>query len=203
MQNNMGEYVWFEDNVIPFFDDNGELKSISGFCRNIQNRKELEQKLEELSYHDGLTGLFSNNYYAIQSNRLNEALNTSVGIIMCDLDNLKAINDTLGHAYGDKLIINFANLLKNEFGNHSIIIRKGGDEFIIMIESITEEFTLQLYSCLLETLDKYNSTYPLLPLKASVGWAYTPTSLGQVEKAFNKADEMMYCNKMDKKHSVS
>jgi len=203
MKHSNGEYLWFEDNVIPFFDDKGELISISGFCRNIQDRKELEQKLEELSYHDNLTGLFSNNYYTMQAKNLNENSDCSLGIIMCDLDNLKAVNDTMGHAYGDKLIINFANLLKNEFGNQSILIRKGGDEFLILVVNISKEYTQQLYSRLLKAMDNYNSISPFMSIEASVGWAYTPTSLGKVEETFKLADEMMYSNKMDKKHSAS
>ena len=202
MQNNNGEYVWFEDNVIPFFNSDGDLIAISGFCRNIQDRKELEQKLEELNYHDSLTGLFSNNYYTLHAKRLNEACDCSLGLIMCDLDNLKVINDTMGHAYGDKLIINFANLLKNKFGNRSILIRKGGDEFIILVENITEETIKQIYFRLLEAMDNYNYMEPLLLLKASVGWAYSPTSLGQIDKIFKAADKMMYGNKLEKKNSV-
>ena len=58
-------------------------------------------------------------------------------MIICDLDNLKIINDSLGHTYGDRLLIDFGNLLKREMNIDTVIARYGGDEFVILIENIS------------------------------------------------------------------
>lgn len=200
MKDSMGNYVWFEEYVIPFYNEKGELEAISGFCRNIQDRKELEKKLEELSFHDSLTGLFSSNYYHKQAKILNEIENKPIGIIVCDLDNLKIINDTMGHVYGDKLLINFGNLLKRELQD-SVVTRFGGDEFVILLENKTKCEVEKTYFSLNQSMNDFNKYNQTIKIQASIGWAYSQTSLGSMEYIFNMADEMMYENKINKKRN--
>lgn len=200
MKDSEGNYVWFEDYVIPFYNEKGELEAISGFCRNIQDRKELERKLEELSFHDSLTGLFSSNYYHKQAKRLNEIEDKPIGVIVCDLDNLKKINDNLGHVYGDKLLINFGNLLKREIKD-AVITRFGGDEFVILLENKSRFEIEETYYLLQKSMNDFNKCNQTIEIQASIGWAYSATSLGIIEKIFNIADEMMYENKINKRKS--
>lgn len=194
-----GEYVWLEENVVPLFNCNGELEAISGFCRNIQARKEKEFKLREVSYRDSLTGLYSYNYFHLQEKRLDTEKDRSVGIIMCDLDNLKMVNDSLGHPYGDKLIINFADLLKKFCSDHTNLIRTGGDEFVILLEDVERRFVKHLYHRLQESLEEYNETNEQLPIKVSLGWAHADSSLGRMKEVYKKADDMMYKNKLHRR----
>lgn len=194
-----GKFIWCEDYVVPFYNDDGELKAISGFSRNIQERKELEKKLEELSYYDSLTGLFSRNYYHKQEKRLNELYDRSIGVIICDLDNLKIINDSLGHTYGDRLLIDFGNLLKREMNMDAVIARYGGDEFVILIENTSEGAVNSTYLGLQQSVEECNKRNHTMPIQVSIGWAYSPTSLGVVEKVFKIADDMMYENKFNKR----
>ena len=196
MKNSEGEYIWFEDNVIPFYNSEGNLQAISGFCRNIQDRKELELKLEELGLHDTLTGLFNSNYYHMQERRLNDVDDNSIGLIMCDLDDLKKINDSFGHASGDKSLIDFAQILKRNFSEEIVIARIGGDEFIILLENFTKDEIRDRYLGLLQSMKDFNKYNEMPQIKASVGWAYSLTSIGIMETVFKKADVMMYKNKL-------
>lgn len=201
LRDKKGKYVWFEDYVIPFYNSAGELEAISGFNRVISDRKELERKLEELSYYDSLTRLFSSNYYHKQEKRLNELYDSSIGVIIGDLDNLKKINDSLGHAGGDRLLINFGNLLKREVNTDTVVARYGGDEFVILMENTSEENVKKLYFGLKQSIKEFNKINQTMPIEVSIGWAYSPTSLGVVEKIFKIADDMMYENKFNKKKS--
>ncbi len=194
-----GGYIWFEDNLYPVYNSEGQLIAIEGFCRNIQDRKELETKLEELSFYDSLTSLFSSNYYHKQEKRLNEVDDSSIGVIICDLDNLKKINDSLGHTYGDRLLINFGNLLKREFDMDTVNARFGGDEFVILIENTSEDSVKNTYLGLQQSIEQFNKSNQTMPIHVSIGWAYSKTSLGVMGKVFNIADNMMYKNKLSKK----
>ena len=199
MRDKNGEYIWCEDFVIPFYNKEGQLEAISGFSRNIQERKELEKQLEELSFYDSLTRLFSRNYYHRQEKRLNELYDSSIGFIICDLDNLKIINDSLGHTYGDRLLIDFGNLLKREMNTDSVIARYGGDEFVILMENTSEDIVKNTYLGLQQSIEEFNKRNQTMPIQVSIGWAYSPTSLGIVEKVFKIADDMMYENKFNKR----
>lgn len=201
MKDKNGDYIWCEDYVIPFYNKDGELEAISGFVRNIQNRKEMEKKLEELSFYDSLTMLHNRNYYNMQEKKLNESYNSSVGIIICDLDNLKVINDSLGHTYGDKLLINFGNLLKNEFNTNTVITRFGGDEFVILIENTSEDIVKKKYFELQHSIKEFNKVNQSMGIEVSIGWAFSKISIGVMNKVFKMADEMMYEIKFSKKYN--
>lgn len=86
--------------------------------------------MEQLVYFDSLTKLHNRNFYEKQERLLNTLYDKPIGIIICDLDNLKYINDSFGHMYGDKLLIQFGNLLKNILHSETVA-RYGGDEFVI------------------------------------------------------------------------
>ena len=141
MKHKDGYYVWLEDYMIPDYNKNGQLVAIQTISRNIQERKELEQRLEKLGYHDDLTGLFNKNYLLKEMNLLDSKINIPVGIIVCDLDNLKRTNDLLGHSVGDSLIISAGKILLSVFNSEHVVSRMGGDEFVI-IEKITPTMKL-------------------------------------------------------------
>lgn len=198
LRNKDGKYIWFEDFVTPYYNEKKELVATYGFCRNIQDRKELEERLEELSFYDSLTTLFSSNYYHKQEKKLNEVDDRSIGVIICDLDNLKKINDSLGHTYGDRLLINFGNLLRGEIDKDTVA-RFGGDEFVILVENTSEENVKNTYFRLQKSIEKFNESNATMPIEVSIGWSYSTTSLGVMEEVFNTADNMMYKNKLSKK----
>lgn len=193
-----GEYIWFEDFVTPIYNDKEELVAISGFVRNIQKRKEIEKKLEELSFYDSLTGLFSCTYYHKKIAKLNKK-DIPFGIMVCDLDNLKRTNDSMGHTYGDKLLIKFACILKEVFHNEATLARIGGDEFVVLIESTTKEFMKKKYNKLINSVEHADQCCQSITNSVSIGWAYADSSLGMVEEAFKRADKMMYKNKFEKR----
>ncbi len=105
-----GRALWFETSTRFSYNQNHEIE-IVGVSRNIENRKQYESEILYLSYHDQLTGLYNRRYYEIEFNRLNTERNLPMSLIICDVNGLKLTNDAFGHIEGDKLLVQFAQIL--------------------------------------------------------------------------------------------
>lgn len=189
-----GEYIWQEDFITPFYDEDGDIYKLNGVCRSIQERKQLEEKLTYINQHDSLTGLYNRNYLEIKMKEYNEYKNTKLGIAFFDLDNLKEINDELGHKSGDSLIKESTQFIRSVIKDYTLF-RFGGDEFIILFEDITLGEVEKELMKLNEEIEKYNLKTSEFRINISMGYAYTNNSLGKVEEVFIKADLNMYSNK--------
>jgi diguanylate cyclase (GGDEF)-like protein/PAS domain S-box-containing protein len=194
-----GSYVWLEDYTTPIYGENGHFIAFEGVCRDVTDRKQLEEKLERLSYFDGLTGAYNKFYLDKQIHILNTEKDLPIGIIFCDLDNLKITNDIKGHEFGDKLIVNAFNLLKDNFTDDSIIARTGGDEFIVIIKDTSLSSVKMLFLSLCESVEQQNKHNPELKVKISIGYSFSETSIGVTTQFINIADKNMYKDKRSKK----
>jgi diguanylate cyclase (GGDEF)-like protein/PAS domain S-box-containing protein len=199
-RNVQGKYIWLEDFTVPIYDNNGELIGLEGICRNIQDRKELEERLEKLSYWDGLTEIFNKNYFLKELATLDSEKDVPVGIIVCDLDNLKETNDTYGHLSGDMLIQNAASILKETFIGDHIVSRTGGDEFVVLIKNYSITDALALYKNLVINIKQYNNKTNI-PIMMSIGFSYSDTSVGVMQQVLTDADKKMYKQKQIRKQN--
>ena len=198
-KHNKGHYIWVEEYIIPTFDDNGNLTSVEGISRDITERKKLETKLEELSYRDGLTGLYNRTFLNKQIELFINHVDITLGVIACDLDNLKYINDSLGHSTGDLLINNVSTFFKSIFGSLAMF-RNGGDEFIILIPNVSLGDAEDLYSKMIYSIDQYNNTNEM-PIQLSSGFSYSCSSKN-IHELLSQADKNMYKNKYEKRERV-
>lgn len=194
-----GYYLWLEDYVIPIYNENGELVAVESITRNIQARKELEQRLEKIGYYDNLTGLFNKNYLLKEMDLLNTKIDMPVGILVCDSDNLKSTNDSLGHRTGDELIKSTGKILLSVFNSEHIVSRTGGDEFVIIIKDKPFVEVERLYQKLQIAIDQHNKSNNYMMIKISIGLAYSKTSINSMESTLNIADNNMYKNKRQKR----
>jgi len=203
MKHKNGYYIWIEDYIIPTFNEKNELIAIESITRNIQERKELEQRLEKIGYYDNLTGLFNKNYLLKEIDLLNTKINIPIGILVCDSDNLKSINDSFGHIAGDNLIKSTGKLLQSVFNSDHVILRTGGDEFIVIVKNKPFVEVERLYQKLKISLEQYNENNRALPIEISIGLAYSETSINAMESIIHIADINMYKNKREKKQNKS
>jgi len=127
-----GKLIWAEYSVNYAYNDNNEILAHQ-VTRNIEERKKAEEQILYLSYHDVLTGLYNRRYFDEAIKRLDQEDQLPVSIIMGDLNLLKLINDAFGHEKGDELLIKAAEAMKASCRSEDIIIRLGGDEFIVLL----------------------------------------------------------------------
>jgi diguanylate cyclase (GGDEF)-like protein/PAS domain S-box-containing protein len=110
---------------------------------NIAERKAIMEHLKRLAEHDGLTGLYNRSYILEELERLVSRVkrneNTSCALLYIDLDNFKYVNDTLGHAAGDRLLTEVAAILDRRTRKSDLVARLGGDEFVVIIHDTTYE----------------------------------------------------------------
>jgi len=194
-----GHYIWVEDCATPYFGDDGTLLYIDGACRDITEKVEFEKRLKYLTFHDALTGLYNRNYFEEEFNKLNNELDVPIAIILCDLDNLKIVNDSLGHDNGDQMIIHVGKLLSSLIDKNSFAARIGGDEFVIIVKENTLFDFKQLIATLVKEIDEYNKCLVDYTINMSIGSAYNDHSLNNMQRLFKLSDNQMYLNKSIRK----
>lgn len=161
---------------------------------DISKQKQREQRLEYLSTHDTLTELYNRAYFETELLRLDRGRNYPVSIVVADVDGLKQINDTLGHAAGDELLRRAALVLTRAFRADDIVARIGGDEFAVLLPETDATATAQTILRVRQTLQKHNEASHAFPLSFSVGFATSRQGLSLVQ-ALGEADTAMYQEK--------
>ena len=166
-------------------------------------RKLAQQTLLYSSQHDALTGLFNRAYLDEAWQRLIRKGAIGVGVICCDLDGLKLINDTLGHAAGDRLLQRTADILKAAVPPSALVVRTGGDEFVIILTGM-DEADLEAVSRRIWDACKVSDLTDL-PLRLSMGWRYRercePGS-DDLDAMLKAADDEMYRQKLSSSQSA-
>lgn len=164
------------------------INSVSFFVANdITKRKQVEE-LRRLSYTDALTGLGNRGKYNQDLADLTAKPPGSLGVVFLDVNGLKAANDRGGHLFGDEMIVELANILKDVFENG--IYRLGGDEFVVLCAGIGRIEFLKM----IERLRRRISDHPFL--EASVGSSYREGNV-DIEKQVKHSDANMYMDKRE------
>ncbi|MGN1003949.1 MAG: GGDEF domain-containing protein [Oscillospiraceae bacterium] len=151
--------------------------------------------INKKAYTDTHTGLFNKSRWdALMDSP--HPINEPIGMIMLDLNHLKYTNDTMGHEAGDKVIFNFANILRNTIPPNHTICRWGGDEFAVMITNANREAMEQYLEEIHTAVTAYNESGEKPAIYYAVGYALS-TEFPELsrEALFKKADERMYINK--------
>ena len=160
--------------------------------------RDLREQLERLSYYDSLTGLYNRNFIEYEMDKLNLLEDVPLGMIICDLDNLKIINDTFGHSEGDYLLQQAAGIIKEPLSENMPSGRIGGDEFIVLLKNVTREKVREIYERISLGVIKHNKAATRMPVEISIGYSHTESSLGTTKDLFRAADEQMYIDKKER-----
>lgn len=199
------EYSYPIDEVKMFFEarlvdaGGGEVVSI---VRDVTDRRHYEEQLTFLSLHDYLTGLYNRAYFENELSRLSSSREYPVSIISIDLDGMKLINDTLGHAMGDELLKSCAKVLGQSLRQSDILARVGGDEFVIILPRTTMDDGQEIVQRMNINVDLYNRNNREFPLSISVGIATAESEDRNLEQVYVEADERMYREKLQKGTAV-
>lgn len=154
-------------------------------------------KVNKKIYIDAQTGLFNRSRWNALINTSTPILETT-GVIMLDLNRLKYTNDTMGHNMGDKMIFDFAAILRNTLSNDCMIFRWGGDEFVVLVKNADRDKTDRLISQISAAVRAHNLSGEKPEIYFAVGYALSVDypDFSQ-EELLKKADEKMYHNKSE------
>lgn len=174
---------------------------ILAIVRDITDRKQMEQQLRYIGLHDPVTGLYNRLYFEEEMLRLEDCRQCPVGLIVCDLDGLKLVNDTLGHSQGDALLKATAQVIRSCFRASDVVARIGGDEFAILMPFSDMAATEQACQRIRTASTEYSLSNPLIPISISVGMAIKSDPAVPMNAVFKEADNNMYREKLH--HSQS
>ena len=172
------------------------LQTLCYFVSLALQHAESQKKLSYLSYHDNSTTFYNRNRYIKDTQKLFN-MDTSLGIIYLDVNGLKDVNDQFGHEVGDALLVECARRMKMVF-KKADFYRIGGDEFIIICQSIKKESFEKRVKELSESFSKK----PVCQVAIGTQWT---NAVGNINEMIAEADARMYENKKEfyHKHMIS
>ena len=192
-----GAQRWIWSRGFPVKDTLGRLIQYVGVLQDVTVRKRAEEELQALSLRDELTQLYNRRGFITlgeQELKVGSRLGKSLNLLFMDLDQLKGINDMLGHSAGDQVLITTANILREVFRESDIIARLGGDEFVVLAVETSDDGADKLRQRLRERLEVYNAqgANPY-QLSMSIGIArYDPEHPTSLDELLTLADKLMY-----------
>ena len=195
-----GKTVWLEINGNAIISDVGLFIGGVLGCRDVSDRIELEKQAAHMALHDQLTEVHNRDHFENRLERLQDK-HPCVGIITCDIDGLKIVNDTFGHNAGDIQLKATTQILRQCIGSTGPISRTGGDEFAIVLDCTTTEEMEGICGCISCAVEQYNEVNPELPLSISTGYALRSSAVDSLNDVYRRADNSMYREKLHRRQS--
>ncbi len=201
--NNDSQYLWCRIRCRADRDASGKPERITAIIYDINDLKAevLEQKKK--AEYDSLTKLLNKNsaQYAITDYLKERRPDALAGMLILDLDNFKAVNDTLGHLYGDAVLTQMGATLKMLFRPQDVVGRIGGDEFLILMKDVpSRELVMDRCQLMVDAFrEMLHKLMPKLPVSISVGAAVVPHHGVEYAELFSHADNALYMAKRNGK----
>ncbi len=161
---------------------------------NITKRKLAEEKLQYLSVHDQLTGLYNRRFFEQEMVHLNQSKYLPLTITLADINGLKLINDSFGHTAGDNYIIKTAQILQKVYRTNDVVCRLSGDEFIILSPNTDLSMAENLVHNYYERAK--NETINAIELSISIGYSTKYYEDENLLDTYKKAESYMYKKKL-------
>ncbi|MBN1297862.1 PAS domain S-box protein [bacterium] len=196
-----GSRFWVEMSSSRTFREDGSLKYYICSWVETTERKQMEERLRKLSLHDSLTNLYNRAVFEEEMERFRTDRQWPVSIVVCDIDGLKLINETMGHQTGDELLQAAAEILRCSFRQSDVISRIGGDEFAIILPKTTAQVTRTCCERIRNQVREYNQLEHNFYLSISVGYAVSEEMHVDLGELFKIADHNMYREKLQQSHS--
>jgi len=192
-----GQIGWIESMCVPIMDDNEQMIGALGINRDITDRIAEAEHLNHLAHYDQLTQI-PNRYLLLDriAHLIEQAerKDNEFALLYIDLDNFKQINDTKGHVFGDRILKEVANCLKQSIRNADTVARIGGDEFVILLEDITDNNDISMIAKVL--VDELHKPFTInqqdYGISGSIGIATYPTDGRTTDELLAAADKAMY-----------
>lgn len=190
----------------PYLGINGEVIGIIEDFKDITRYKELEQHLREIAITDELSGLFNRRgFLTLAEKQLGNALRADhdMFLVFADLDNMKEINDTLGHETGDLALATAAALLRTTFRQADILARLGGDEFAVFLSCKPGTDSEQAILSRLEANIVQENRGGEMPFTLAISFGVVQLQEGEtLGQVMIRADGLMYDSKLRKREAA-
>jgi len=204
-QKKNGELYWSQQTIAPIKDNKGNATHYVSTSTDNTKLHEAQETIQQLAFYDPLTKLANRR---LLMDRLTHAVTSSerhhenVAVFLCDLDNFKHINDSLGHDYGDLLLKYVANIMQKEVHTEDTVARLGGDEFVLVITSFQNESTVaEIANNILSNLESpIQLKDKQIVITASIGIALYPHDGSTTQSLMRAADLAMFHAKEEGKN---
>jgi diguanylate cyclase (GGDEF)-like protein/PAS domain S-box-containing protein len=201
-----GSRRWVAINLRGTRDEYGEVSFLEGMVEDITGRKAAESRIHFLAYHDPLTGLPNR---VLVQDRIQQALtrarerNGKIAVLLLDLDGFKTLNDSLGHTFGDLVLMKVAERLASCSGPRDTAARIGGDEFVVLLTDVEDHDEIaNKAQLIIETIrQEFAIRGQSMRLSCSMGVSVFPEHGSDMEKLIQHADSAMYSAKGQRRNS--
>ncbi|WP_432471789.1 bifunctional diguanylate cyclase/phosphodiesterase [Amphritea sp. HPY] len=204
LRHNDGSYLWVLSHGLAERDSTNQAIRMAGSLSDISDRKEAEHQLRHDAFHDNLTGL-SNRFWFVsylekKLNHISRHSEEVFAVLFLDLDQFKLTNDILGHAAGDKLLIQVAGRLQDCLRSSDLLARFGGDEFVILLEHSEDFHYINVAERIIEALARpFQINGQEIMSGASIGITLSISGYTDPDEMLRDADIAMYQAKLSDK----
>ncbi|MEJ1394955.1 MAG: EAL domain-containing protein [Candidatus Sedimenticola sp. (ex Thyasira tokunagai)] len=197
MSRHDGSFVYVSNNCQAIRDKRGKVIRMAGSIQDVSLQKEIEGRLRHDASHDPLTGLYNRQWMLKRISRelveYRADPEKEFAVLFLDLDDFKKLNDTLGHSYGDLLLIEVSKRIEACIRPGDSLARLGGDEFIVLLPNIKTNDALQVINRLTVSIsDPYYLYHHECLSHSSIGVAFSKTGYDNADEILRDADTAMY-----------
>lgn len=191
------DVIWTESKINPIMDEEGNVTRLLLITRDVTDRKQSEETIHHLAYHDALTDLPNRRMYVQQlSKEMMQAkrFQSSLAVLFLDLDRFKDVNDSFGHDVGDMLLIEASKRLQACLKPGDVVARLGGDEFTIMQNQLLDrnEATALAEQIMYQLQRPFELDGHVFNVSCSIGIALYPQDGDNPEDLLKRADTALY-----------
>jgi len=179
-----------------------EIDEVLVLIRDMTGRVEMENNLRFMAERDSLTELYNWRFFESYYGQFDKTITPGMAIIIFDINGLKTFNDTLGHHYGDEVIMRTASLLREQFGSDGILARIGGDEFGVILMGVDGNIVEKRLELLNEAIEENNANDDTIKISISDGYAISGQERITASEMYSEADNNLFQNKLLKESSV-
>ncbi|KZE47781.1 PAS domain S-box protein [Brevibacillus parabrevis] len=197
IQTSRKETIWTESKINPILDELGNVSKLLFVTRDITDRKQSEELIHHLAYHDALTDLPNRRMYTQHLSReimQAKRFQSNLAVLFLDLDRFKDVNDSFGHDVGDLLLVEAANRLKACLRPGDVVARLGGDEFTVLLGQLADrEEAAALANQIMEALQRpFILQDHSFNVSCSIGIALYPEDGDNADDLLKRADTALY-----------
>ncbi len=192
------EYYWYRIKMHTLRDDEGHFKKLIGKFENISDIKSAEMRLIDKAERDPLTRVYnkSTTKKLIKNYLRTDSKDTYDAFIIIDVDDFKNVNDTLGHLFGDSILVDLSQEMQDLFRSNDVVGRIGGDEFIVFLRGMKQKSHIEAKANdICKIFDLLYAGDDGAKISGSLGVALFPQDGDTFDELYRKADLALYASK--------